>query len=161
MYKKKILLIIILLLILTGCTKVDNNTIKLGNDGEISIIIIGLSQDKDNTFSWDEQYVSNNLNKKMIKSAQGSKLTITLEEQEKSNSDNENKENNKNTEKETNQGNTNQANTNNKESTQNDGTVSSGKLPYTGKLAIELLFIGAIAMIIVFRVKYKKYKDIK
>ena len=75
----------------SNCTKVDNNTIKLGNDGEISIVIVGASQYNDIDFVWEEEYISNNLNNKMIKSAQGSKLTITLEE-EKKDSNEENKE---------------------------------------------------------------------
>ena len=143
-----------------NCTKVDNNTIKLGNDGEISIIIIGLSQDKDNTFSWDEQYVSNNLNKKMIKSAQGSKLTITLEEN-KEDKNNTEKEEDKNTNTETDK----DSNTDNKKDNtvkpKEDDTTSDGELPFTGKITVGLAIILAIITMTIFRFKYKKYIDIK
>lgn len=150
-----------------NCTKVDNNTIKLGNDGEISIIIIGLSQDKDNTFSWDEQYVSNNLNKKMIKSAQGSKLTITLEENRDSNE--ENKEDKNNTEKEEDKNTNTEAdknsNTDNKKNNtvkpKEDDTTSDGELPFTGKITVGVAIILAIITMTIFRLKYKKYIDIK
>ena len=152
----------------SNCTKVDNNTIKLGNDGEISIIIIGLSQDKDNTFSWDEQYVSNNLNKKMIKSAQGSKLTITLEE-EKKDSNEENKEDKNNTEKEEDKNTNTEAdknsNTDNKKDNtvkpKEDDTTSDGELPFTGKITVGVAIILAIITMTIFRLKYKKYIDIK
>lgn len=152
----------------SNCTKVDNNTIKLGNDGEISIIIVGLSQDKDNTFSWEEQYVSNNLNDKMIKSAQGSKLTITLEE-EKKDSNEENKEDKNNTEKEedknTNTETDKDSNTDNKKNNtvkpKEDDTTSDGELPFTGKITVGVAIILAIITMTIFRLKYKKYIDIE
>ena len=152
-----------------NCKKVDNNTIKLGDDGEVSVSIIGLSQDRDNAFSWDEQYVSNNLNDKMIKSAQGSKLTITLEEQDKKDSDDENKDNKNNTEKEEDKNTNTEAdknsNTDNKKNNtvkpKEDDTVSNGSLPFTGKVTIGLAIIIAIITMIIFKFKYKKYIDIK
>ena len=151
----------------SNCKKIDNNTIKLANDGEISIIIVGLSQDDNKDFNWDEEYVSNNLNKKMIKSAQGSKLTITLEE--KKDSDDENKDNKNNTEKEedknTNTETDKDNNTNNKKNNtvkqKEDDTVSNGSLPFTGKVTIGLAIIIAIITMIIFKFKYKKYIDIK
>ena len=151
-----------------NCKKVDNNTIKLGDDGEVSVSIIGLSKDKDNAFSWDEQNVSNNLNDKMIKSAQGSKLTITLEE-EKKDSNEENKDNKNNTEKEEDKSTKTEtdkdSNTDNKKNNtvkpKEDDTVSNGSLPFTGKVTIGLAIIIAIITMIIFKFKYKKYIDIK
>ena len=151
-----------------NCTKVDNNTIKVGNNGEVSIAIVGASQDRDNNFSWDEQYISNNTNKKMIKSAQGSKLTITLEE-EKKDSNEENKEDKNNTEKEEDKNTNTEAdknnNTDNKKNNtvkpKEDDTTSDGELPFTGKITVGLAIILAIITMTIFRLKYKKYIDIK
>ena len=141
----------------------DNTTAKIGNGGISATITIGTSQDNGKSFSMnDEGLILENSDEKIIKSAQGSKLTITIKEQEKNDSNNEKNEDNKNTEKDTNKENNNQANTNtNIKPTQTDSTVTSGKLPYTGKITVGIAFIIAFAMIIVFRAKYKKYKDIK
>ena len=144
-----------------NCTKVDNNKIQLRNNGEISIVIVGASQDKDVGFKWDEEYVSNNLNEKMIKSAQGSKLTITLEE-EKKDSNEENKEDKNNTEKEEDKNTNTEADKNNNTvKPKEDDTTSDGELPFTGKITVGVAIILAIITMTIFRLKYKKYIDIK
>lgn len=144
----------------SNCTKVDNNTIKLGNDGEISIVIVGASQYNDIDFGWEEEYISNNLNDKMIKSAQGSKLTITLEEN-KEDKNNTEKEEDKNTNTETDK----DSNTDNKKDNtvkpKEDDTTSDGELPFTGKITVGVAIILAIITMTIFRLKYKKYIDIK
>ena len=148
-----------------NCKKIDNNKIQLGNNGEFSMVIVGESQDKDVTFNWAEEYVSSDLNNKMIKSAQGSRLTITLEEEKKdsneeNNEDNNNEENNNtNTETDIN------SNTKNKDNNtvkpKEDDTTTDLELPYTGKTTVGLAIIFAIIIMTIFRFKYKKYKDIK
>ena len=153
-----------------NCTKIDNNKIQLRNNGEFSMVIVGESRDKDAAFNWDEEYVSSNLNKKMIKSAQGSRLTITLEEEEKD-SNEENKEDKNNTEKEENQNTNTETDKNKNSNTDNkkdntvkpkeDDTTSDGELPFTGKITLGLAIVLAIIIMTIFRFKYKKYIDIE
>ncbi len=148
----------------------DNTTAKIGNGGISATITIGTSKDNGKSFSMnDEGLILENSDERIIKSAQGSKLTITFKESEKKDSNEENKDNKNNTEKEedknTNTETDKDTNTDNKKNNtvkpKEDDTVSDGSLPFTGKVTIGLAIIIAIITMIIFKYKYKKYIDIK
>ncbi|HCC04276.1 MAG TPA: hypothetical protein DEP51_05415, partial [Clostridiales bacterium] len=82
-------------------------------------------------------------------------------EENKEDKNNTEKEEDKNTNTEADKNNNTDNKKNNTVKPKEDDTTSDGELPFTGKITVGLAIILAIITMTIFRLKYKKYIDIK